>query len=81
MIPRLKGIYNCYQLSKFFRKLKIDLIHSFHYSSDYSEALAAKLAGIPWIYTKKNMNWEEVLKMDGEFDQFLLRTYFYKTKI
>ena len=57
MIPRLKGIYKCYQLSKFFRKLKIDLIHSFHYSSDYSEALAAKLAGIPWIYTKKNMNW------------------------
>ena len=35
----------------------MDLIHSFHYGPDYSEALAAKIAGIPWVYTKKNMNW------------------------
>ena len=57
MIPRLKGIIKCINLSKFFKKLEIDLIHSFHYGSDYSEALAAKFAGIPWVYTKKNMNW------------------------
>ena len=57
MKPRLKGAIKCYQLSKFFRKLNIDLIHSFHYGPDYSEALAANFAGIPWIYTKKNMNW------------------------
>ena len=57
MKPRLRGIVKCYQLSKFFRKLNIDLIHSFHYGPDYSEALAANFAGIPWIYTKKNMNW------------------------
>ena len=37
--------------------LKVDLIHSFHYGADYSEALASKIAGIPWVYTKKNMNW------------------------
>ena len=35
----------------------MDLIHSFHYGPDYSEALAAKIAGVPWVYTKKNMNW------------------------
>jgi len=57
MKPRLKGAIKCYQLSKFFRKINIDLIHSFHYGPDYSEALAANFAGIPWIYTKKNMNW------------------------
>jgi glycosyltransferase involved in cell wall biosynthesis len=44
-------------VSQFFRSIKPDLIHSFHYAPDYSEALAAKLAGIKWIYTKKNMNW------------------------
>ena len=57
MKPRLEGIFKCYQLSKFFKTINIDLIHSFHYGPDYSEALAAKIAGIPWIYTKKNMNW------------------------
>lgn len=57
MKPRLKGLIKCYQLSKFFKKINVDLIHSFHYGPDYSEALAANFAGIPWIYTKKNMNW------------------------
>ena len=57
MKPRLEGAFKCYQLSKFFKTINIDLIHSFHYGPDYSEALAAKIAGIPWIYTKKNMNW------------------------
>ena len=57
MKPRLKGLVKCYQLSKFFKKINVDLIHSFHYGPDYSEALAANFAGIPWIYTKKNMNW------------------------
>ena len=57
MIPRLRGIYNCFLLSKYFKKLNIDIIHSFHYGSDYSEAISAKIAGIPWVFTKKNMSW------------------------
>ena len=57
MKPRLEGVIKCYQLSKFFKQINIDLIHSFHYGPDYSEALAAKIAGVPWVYTKKNMNW------------------------
>ena len=40
---------------RFFRKLKVDIIHSWHYSSDFSEVLAARLAGIKFVYTKKNM--------------------------
>ena len=57
MIPRLKGFSNSIRLAKYFKSLGIDLIHSFHYGSDYSEALSAKFARIPWVYTKKNMNW------------------------
>ena len=57
MVPRIRGLKRCYRLSRFFKNLNIDLIHSFHYGPDYSEALSAKLAGIPWVYTKKNMNW------------------------
>ena len=46
-----------FKVVKFFRSLKVDIIHSWHWSSDFSEVLAARLAGIKYIYTKKNMGW------------------------
>ena len=42
---------------KFFKKHKFDVIHSWHWSSDFTEPLAAKLSGIPFVYTKKAMGW------------------------
>ncbi|MFC5195471.1 glycosyltransferase [Bizionia hallyeonensis] len=57
MKPYLKGLRRCYDISRQFKAIKPDIIHSFHYAADYSEALAAKLGGTPWVYTKKNMNW------------------------
>lgn len=57
MKPYHQGLKACWKLSKAFKKLGPDIIHSFHYAPDYSEALAARIAGIPWVYTKKNMNW------------------------
>jgi glycosyltransferase involved in cell wall biosynthesis len=42
---------------RFFKKLEVDIIHSWHYSSDFSEVLAARLAGIKFVYTKKAMGW------------------------
>ena len=57
MKPRLKGMESVYKLTSFFKKINPDIIHSYNYSDDYSEALAAKLSGIKWIYTKKNMGW------------------------
>jgi len=41
----------------FFKTHGFDLIHSWHWSSDFSEPLAAKLAGVPWVFTKKSMGW------------------------
>lgn len=55
--PRIQLIKNVYKTSRFFRKNKFNIIHSFHYSADYSEPLAAKFAGVKWIFTKKNMSW------------------------
>ena len=57
MKPRLKGIRGCFRIAKKFKEIAPHIIHSFNYSSDYSEALSAKIARIPWVYTKKNMNW------------------------
>ena len=73
MIPRFNGIKNSIKLAKYFRSYDFDLIHSFHYGPDYSEALAAKIAGIPWVYTKKNMNWGGLSK-----NGWKLRSFFAK---
>ena len=44
-------------IARFFRENKYDIIHSWHWSSDWTEALAARLAGVKWVYTKKAMSW------------------------
>jgi len=46
-----------FKIAGFFKKNHFDLIHSWHWSSDWTEPLAAKIAGIKWIYTKKAMSW------------------------
>ncbi len=40
-----------------FKRLQFDVVHSWNYSNDYSEALLSKLSGSKWIFLKKNMNW------------------------
>ncbi|WP_410004691.1 glycosyltransferase family 4 protein [Aequorivita nionensis] len=46
-----------------FRKLikshKIDVVHSWDYKSNYLEALACRMAGVKYIYTKKNNAWSK----------------------
>ena len=51
-------LWKCYQLSMVFKQIKPDIIHSYNYAADYTEPLAAKMARIKWVYTKKNMSWE-----------------------
>ncbi|MDA9302790.1 glycosyltransferase [bacterium] len=55
--PYLSLLFRIYKISKFFKKNKFDIIHSWNWSSDITEPLAAKLAGIKWLYTKKAMSW------------------------
>ena len=70
MKPYWKGLLNCWKISREFKRINPDIIHSFHYSADYSEALAARMAGIKWVYTKKNMNWG-----GGSANAWKLRTW------
>ena len=56
--PIFKMLKECFQLSRVFKKINPHIIHSYHYGADYTEAIAAKMAGIKWIYTKKNMSWK-----------------------
>ncbi|UAB81216.1 glycosyltransferase [Marixanthomonas sp. SCSIO 43207] len=55
--PFLQMFRESWQVSRYLKKINPDIIHSYHYSANYTEALAAKVAGIPWVFTKKNMNW------------------------
>src|SRR5690606_16063714 len=41
----------------FIKKHQFDIVHSWHWSSDWTEVLAAKLGGAKFIYTKKAMTW------------------------
>ena len=55
--PFLTFPFRVLKIVRFFKQHQFDLIHSWHWSSDVSEPLAAKLAGIPFVYTKKAMGW------------------------
>ena len=44
----------------FLKEHQIDVVHSWHWSSDWSEPLACKLSGIPFVFTKKAMGWGNV---------------------
>ncbi len=55
--PFLSFPFRLFKVYQFFKTHKFDIIHSWHWSSDFSEPLAAKLAGIPYVYTKKAMSW------------------------
>ena len=46
------------KISKFFKTHEVDIVHSWQWSNDWTEALAAKWAGAKWIYTKKAMGFE-----------------------
>ena len=60
-IPRSRPISNLlketWRVAQKWKEINPDIIHSFHYSDNYTEGLAARLAGVKWVFTKKNMSW------------------------
>src|SRR5690606_21298834 len=56
--PYFSLIFRILRISRFFKKQKYDIVHSWQWSSDWTEALAAKLACIKWVYTKKAMGFD-----------------------
>lgn len=45
-------------IARFFKTNDYNLVHSWQWSNDWTEAIAARLAGAKWIYTKKAMGFE-----------------------
>lgn len=44
----------------FIKEHNFDIVHSWHWSSDWSEVVATRLAGAKYIYTKKAMSWGNI---------------------
>lgn len=44
----------------FIKKQEVDIVHSWDWSSDWSEVLACRLAGVKFVYTKKAMGWGNI---------------------
>lgn len=55
--PFITFPFRLIKIIKFFKSNKFDIIHSWHWSSDFSEPLAAKISGTPYVFTKKSMGW------------------------
>src|SRR5690606_36806588 len=55
--PVLKMVKQCWKVSRKLKKINPNIIHSFHYSANYTEAIASRMAGAKWTFTKKNMSW------------------------
>jgi glycosyltransferase involved in cell wall biosynthesis len=68
--PRMRFIGHVMRTASFFRKTKADIIYSYHYAPNPSEAFAAKLAGKKFVYVKKNMGWK-----GGSYNQWRIRSW------
>jgi glycosyltransferase involved in cell wall biosynthesis len=68
--PFHKMFLESWKISRKIKKINPDIVHSFNYSSNYTEALACKLAGVKWTFTKKNMSWG-----GGSKNSWKLRSY------
>lgn len=55
--PITKLFLQVLQNSLKWKRIKPDIVHSFHYSDNYTEAMPVRLIGAKWVFTKKNMSW------------------------
>lgn len=55
--PYYNLLFRIWEISKFYKQNRYDLIHSWQWSNDWTEALAARMAHVKWLYTKKAMGF------------------------
>jgi len=47
-------------LKNFIKQNQFDIVHSWHWSSEWSEVLAVRMGGAKYVYTKKAMTWGNI---------------------
>ena len=78
--PLQRMVVDCWKISRKLKEINPDIVHSFNYSSNYTEALAAKLAGIKWTFTKKNMSWGGSSQNSWKLRSFLAKKIIVQNK-
>ncbi|NHN26170.1 glycosyltransferase [Flavobacterium jejuense] len=78
--PLSNMVFETWKISRKLKEIDPDIIHSFNYSSNYTEALAAKFAGIAWTFTKKNMSWGGSSKNSWKLRSFLAQKIIVQNK-
>lgn len=85
--PYITLIKRVQPIVRFLKQNKIDILHSWNWSSDWTELLACKLAGVKYIYTKKAMTWgNRHWKIKSHFSDYIviinerMRSYFPRKK-
>lgn len=84
---KIRPYWSLYQrlqpYKQFIKQHQFDMVHSWHWSSDWTEVLAAKLGGAKFIFTKKAMTWgNRHWKIRSYLSDFIItineemRTYF-----
>ena len=58
--PYLSLLKRLSPFKTFLKTHHFDVVHSWHWSSDWTEPLACRLSGIPFVYTKKAMGWGNI---------------------
>lgn len=58
--PYIKILEKIKPYKNFIKKQNFDLVHSWHWSSDWTEVIASRLGGAKFIYTKKAMSWGNI---------------------
>lgn len=58
--PYLSILRRIKPYKNFIKDNQFDIVHSWHWSSDWTEVLGAKLGGAKFIYTKKAMTWGNI---------------------
>ena len=56
--PYYSLLFRVLKISNFYKKHQYDIIHSWQWSNDWTEALAARLVFKKWIFTKKAMGFK-----------------------
>ncbi len=57
----------------FVKQHQFDIVHSWHWSSDWTEILAARLGGAKFVFTKKAMTWGNIhWKIKSYWSNFII---------
>src|SRR5690606_36818183 len=70
--PYYNLLFRVHRISKFYKTQQFDIVHSWQWSNDWTEALAARLVGVKWLYTKKAMGFNKHWKIKSFLAHFII---------